>query len=322
MSLIWNLWCQKCAFDLRDGEFQVGFALFRAWQMTVQAGMGAWQLLTQAKAGPKSRNQIEREAAFISTWSFGNIFCKTANGIHWQLVPHNEFLTRDMANRYSRFRPPQPTPPSPGRMVHPPSPAQSEDTTFPSPRNDIPVLSLIDPLPQDSLPEPRVSFLANLEIEELEDRVTIEEDGIDLPGGATLPESLQTPEDLADQTRFWIGETSGRGCPSPPPSLDPWDLWSPGSWFEEDDNVVDCSWPPRQETNPDSPEGRTLGQGAQAFSPSDLALNRAVSDTSLLQAGAQAPWHSRSSVEAQPQHRAASSSADPFCRVSFPREPD
>lgn len=29
-SLIWFLWCEKTTYDLRDGEFHVGVALFRA----------------------------------------------------------------------------------------------------------------------------------------------------------------------------------------------------------------------------------------------------------------------------------------------------
>jgi hypothetical protein len=30
LCLIWYLWCQKCEFDLRNGDFHVGVALFRA----------------------------------------------------------------------------------------------------------------------------------------------------------------------------------------------------------------------------------------------------------------------------------------------------
>lgn len=46
MILIWFLWCQKCTYDLRNEPFYIGIALYRAWQSTVQAGMGAWQTLS------------------------------------------------------------------------------------------------------------------------------------------------------------------------------------------------------------------------------------------------------------------------------------
>lgn len=54
--LIWFIWCQKVAFDLRDRDFYIGIALFRAWQMTVQAGMGAWYEMTKYNIKGKSEN--------------------------------------------------------------------------------------------------------------------------------------------------------------------------------------------------------------------------------------------------------------------------
>lgn len=41
VNLICSLWCQKVEFDIRKGKFHISIALFRAWQATVQAGMGA-----------------------------------------------------------------------------------------------------------------------------------------------------------------------------------------------------------------------------------------------------------------------------------------
>lgn len=39
-ALIWSIWCQHCDFDLRTGTFHLGIALYRAWKITVQIGMG------------------------------------------------------------------------------------------------------------------------------------------------------------------------------------------------------------------------------------------------------------------------------------------
>jgi hypothetical protein len=104
LSLIWFLWYQKCEFDLRRGDFHVGIALSRAWQTIVQAGMGAWQELTKFNGEETSEKQKQKEESFIRTWSHGGIFCKTERGISWQIVPHRDFLTRNLANRYKSFR--------------------------------------------------------------------------------------------------------------------------------------------------------------------------------------------------------------------------
>lgn len=102
--LIWFLWCKKVAFDLWDGDFHIGVALFRAWQTTVQAGMGAWMDLTKYSSQQKSEQQMLREKAFLKTWSHGNLFCSIEKGLHWNLAPHRDFLPRDLANRYKQFR--------------------------------------------------------------------------------------------------------------------------------------------------------------------------------------------------------------------------
>lgn len=89
-------------------------ALFRAWQTTVQSGMGAWQEMTKYNgANPKSKRQLQKEEAFLNTWSFGNLFCSRRKGVSWNLVPHPEFLSKNLANRYKRFREEQPRPCSP-----------------------------------------------------------------------------------------------------------------------------------------------------------------------------------------------------------------
>jgi hypothetical protein len=41
LCLIWYLWCQKYEYDLRNGDFHIGVALFQAWQTTIQAAIGA-----------------------------------------------------------------------------------------------------------------------------------------------------------------------------------------------------------------------------------------------------------------------------------------
>lgn len=67
-SLIWFLWCEKVEFDFGKGEFHVGVALFRAWQATVQAGMGAWQEMNKySGTTQKSVNQLIKEEIFLRT---------------------------------------------------------------------------------------------------------------------------------------------------------------------------------------------------------------------------------------------------------------
>lgn len=86
-------------------EFHIGVALFRAWQTTIQTGMGAWYEMTKYNGTQqKSENQLKKGEIFLSTWSFGEIFCTTTHRVRWQLVRHQEFLPRDLANRYKRFR--------------------------------------------------------------------------------------------------------------------------------------------------------------------------------------------------------------------------
>ncbi|KAG0573469.1 hypothetical protein KC19_VG181100 [Ceratodon purpureus] len=104
VSLVWCLWCQKCGHDLRGGNFHIGVALFRAWQLTIQSGMGAWRELQNHISEPKTRRQMEKEAAFIKIWTHKGVFCKSDGRLKWQMAPHHQFLPKDLANLYRSFR--------------------------------------------------------------------------------------------------------------------------------------------------------------------------------------------------------------------------
>lgn len=58
-------------------------ALFWAWQLTMQAGMGAWKDLQSVVEDPKSKKQLEKEANFISIWSHEGVFYKYENRLKW-----------------------------------------------------------------------------------------------------------------------------------------------------------------------------------------------------------------------------------------------
>jgi hypothetical protein len=103
--LLWFLWCQKCEFDLRNGDFHIRVALYLAWQQTIQIGMGQWYELTKYNGDrEKSNKQQQKEEEFLVTWSYGGVFCSTDRDIRWHIAPHREFLSRDLANRYRSFR--------------------------------------------------------------------------------------------------------------------------------------------------------------------------------------------------------------------------
>jgi hypothetical protein len=93
LCLIWYLWCQKCEYDVRNGDFHIGVALFHAWQTIVQTAMEAWYDLTKYNSDkPKLAKQRKKEKEFIDMWSYRGIFCRTDNTrIRWQIVPHANF---------------------------------------------------------------------------------------------------------------------------------------------------------------------------------------------------------------------------------------
>jgi hypothetical protein len=79
-SLIWFIWCQKCEYDLREGQFHVGVALFRAWQTTIQVGMATWKELHKQIRFVKTLDNLICE--FKQVWTQGNLLCKDNEGLH------------------------------------------------------------------------------------------------------------------------------------------------------------------------------------------------------------------------------------------------
>lgn len=102
LSIIWCLWCSKCAHNLRDQEFHLGVSLFRAWQLTVQAWLGAYKAMVRHMKPPLSDRAQAKIAKFTKVWTHGQIFCKNEGGLKWQMAPHPSFLSRDLANSLRR----------------------------------------------------------------------------------------------------------------------------------------------------------------------------------------------------------------------------
>lgn len=105
-----GVWSQKWRISYWNCPFQ-SLADYR---------VGAWYELNKYNSGHKSENQRQKETMFLNTWSYGGIFCHTINRIKWQLVPHREFLLKDLANQYKSFC---------SGLTQPHSPCRSRDNS-------------------------------------------------------------------------------------------------------------------------------------------------------------------------------------------------
>ncbi|KAG0596058.1 hypothetical protein M758_UG220700 [Ceratodon purpureus] len=205
MALIWFLWCQKTSFDIHHEHFHVGVALFRASQLTIQSGMGAWKHLTcHRKGGGKSKKQQAREDAFLLTWGRGNLFCKVEGRPKWQPVPHHLFLPKDICNKYNEFRanlPPTQGASDAGTHSHSPpvaSPGPSVDQRLPDVDVEALAQTILDDIIADLHEEARAAPDEEQAQEQAED-----------PALEALPDTLQSEDDLRQQAAFWV-------TPNPP----------------------------------------------------------------------------------------------------------
>lgn len=104
-ALLWYIWCQHCEHDMRDGAFHIGIALFRAWQVTVQVGMGAWRELQKNRRKRNPEKHSAMEQLFLLIWCQANLFCSNQAGKpQWNPAPNHEFLPREFARRYTSAR--------------------------------------------------------------------------------------------------------------------------------------------------------------------------------------------------------------------------
>lgn len=182
----------------------------------MQSGMGAWRELTKYNSGQKSDSQHLKEAIFLSTWSEGEVFCSTSKGVQWNVVPHRDFLPRDLANRFRQFRSglsqprlsvssqggsPTPSHFSHDHIPHDVFPSLSEDRIPPT---FSPCTNVVEQNADDILNR----ILQDLAVEvenEFQEEQTKEAQLQD------LPEDLQDPAELLQQAAFWSASTSDRG---------------------------------------------------------------------------------------------------------------
>jgi hypothetical protein len=135
----------------------------------------------------------------MATWTHGGIFCKNNTGrIRWQIVPHRDFLPRDLANRYKSFRAGL-TQPSLPQLIDTPT----AHTQFPQ-TGSTQVWTLTPDDPTNIMAE---EILA-IALSDHNNNADME----NCPEELALPDDLQTPEDLIAQARFRAGPPP-EGCP-------------------------------------------------------------------------------------------------------------
>lgn len=206
LSIIWCIWCSKCAHDLRDQEFHLGTTLFRAWQLTVQAGMGAYRAMIRYMKPPLSERSQAKIANFTKVWTHGQIFCRNERGLKWQMAPHPIFLSRDLANSLRQC----PTVP-PDDSQSQQSPTQSRSASLSSQERNAALRAeaIGDELLRDIMDHIRADIEDELEAEEGDSstlpvtpgpRASPDEEEDDI----TLPADLQSEDDLRELTRFWL----------------------------------------------------------------------------------------------------------------------
>ena len=95
-QLLWATWCQKVAHVFKDDQYHLGLVLLNAWKNTVYCAMEAYKELFRHKMNEEK--QQEMITCFQQVWTASNIFGRMGNsGIRWNVLPHQEFLTRDLA---------------------------------------------------------------------------------------------------------------------------------------------------------------------------------------------------------------------------------
>ena len=205
MSIIWCIWCSKCAHDLRDQDFHLGVALFRAWQLTVQSGLGAYKAMIRYMKPPLSERAQAKIANFTKVWTHGGIFCKNEGGLKWQMAPNPLFLSRELANACRRC-PPIPSDDDSGSD---PSSSGGESGSLTSLEREAArrAEAVGDELLREIMDHLGVDIAAELDAEEANSDPREVEQGASSEsdeGDISLPAELQSEEDLRELTRFWL----------------------------------------------------------------------------------------------------------------------
>lgn len=94
-QLLWAIWCQKVAHTFNDEQYHLGLVLLKAWRNTVYCAMEAYKELFRHKRNEEKRHEMI--SCFQQVWTASSIFGHLGNsGIKWHIIPHQEFLTRDL----------------------------------------------------------------------------------------------------------------------------------------------------------------------------------------------------------------------------------
>ena len=94
-QLLWATWCQKVAHVFKDEHYHLGLVLLNAWRNTVYCAMEAYKELFRHKRNEEKRQQMI--TCFQQVWTASNIFGRMGNsGIRWNVIPHPEFLPKDL----------------------------------------------------------------------------------------------------------------------------------------------------------------------------------------------------------------------------------
>lgn len=158
------------------------------------------------------------------------MFCTTEHGVRWQLVPHRDFLPRDLANRYKRIRAAQPQPVLPSEVEEDTQPPiVSSQAADPASLEEQGVR--LDEASHEQEIQRNADDILDRILQEIAEEVSSDEDNQadsssseasqgELPAALNdvpallLPEDLQEPDELQMQAAFWTSLLPGRGAPS------------------------------------------------------------------------------------------------------------
>lgn len=73
--------------------------MYRAWQATIQVGMGALTELQKFKKQRATDHHSAMKTKFLTIWTQADVFCWRQTHPNWKLLLHRDFLPREFANR-------------------------------------------------------------------------------------------------------------------------------------------------------------------------------------------------------------------------------
>lgn len=93
--ILWTIWCQRVAHSFKAEQFHLGIVLWQAWCNIIYCAMEAYKELFKHQRNEERRHEIIHFFQII--WTKAKIFRRLGRlGIKWNLIPHPEFLLKDL----------------------------------------------------------------------------------------------------------------------------------------------------------------------------------------------------------------------------------